>query len=219
MELLRRCLLFSSLLFATTSVTAQDLRFFEFGYRGLPDEDNLFAATSDSGVIHEVLAQLAVPEAGRHMFINGELQFGTGTNNPKYSWHFISNKWALAEIAIEACDAQPSDVENDKEYWITQFGRYCPNSSYVKREIFPLDVREPRAELIRLYPNPTNAVLHIDADETSAIQSVHILDALGKHVTVNWNGSTVDLSLLDSGLYYVVIRSKGEILVYKVSKI
>lgn len=197
---------------------AQQLRFFEFGFRTpLPDSVNVIAAATKQELVDKALAQLALPEGERNLFLNGEIQYGRETNNPIYSWHFVTDAWDLVELAVEVCDGRPDDVENDKQYWIETVGHFCPWSSFVKREVFPLDVDDPSPAPFRVYPNPTTNVLTVDAAEPSI--ELTVVNVLGKVVVRGASGEkSIDLSSFPSGHYYIVIRHSAGNAVYKIAK-
>ena len=58
---------------------------------------------------------------------------------------------------------------------------------------------------IVLYPNPVQDVLHIEVGEQ--IVSIQIVDAMGKIVIENGNNRQVDVSLLPTGIYAVVVHT------------
>lgn len=205
------------IIFFASALEAQSLRFFEFAFRGMPGEANVIAATSDTDVISLSLAQLALPEAQRNLLINGEIQYGTNTNNPVYSWHFVSNAWVLAEAAIEVCDGKPSDVEVDKEYWIKQVGRFCPWSSYVLKENTPSDVPGDKVSGIVVSPNPASSVLTIKAD--IAISDIALMDVTGKYVMYpSPYEERVDISKFPAGAYYLIVRHSAGNSICKIAK-
>ncbi|MCB0638898.1 MAG: hypothetical protein KDC54_19855 [Lewinella sp.] len=113
--------------------TTTSTRFFEF----TDGNGHTFQAwTSDSSVINQVLAQLALPEDQRDQHINGKLlAVPEGCRyNQHWSWYFDPNDWTLAEISIEVCDGNPQYVEDHLADFL-EVGRYCPWSSHVLREI------------------------------------------------------------------------------------
>lgn len=206
---MKRLIFLFAVLFQVSSSQGQTLRFFEFGFRSdTPDSMNVVAATTDTAVIAKALSQLALPEAERLLFINGEIQYGTNTNNPLYTWHFVSNAWDLVETAIEVCDGTPDYVESDKDYWIKQVGRFCPYTSFTKREVTPSDAVSAGADKrIRMYPNPASDVLYITSAPQIAIREVTLLDALGKFVAYfSTSVNTINLASLGNGSYYLLIR-------------
>ena len=69
---------------------------------------------------------------------------------------------------------------------------------------------------IQVWPNPTNGVLHIEADE---INKVEILNLLGQIILQTKETETIDLSNLEKGIYFLIISNKsGEKAVTKVIK-
>ena len=51
---------------------------------------------------------------------------GRGGHNTPWSWHLDPVDIEMAEAAIEVCDATPSYVEANRDYFIEVVGRYCP---------------------------------------------------------------------------------------------
>lgn len=77
------------------------------------------------------------------------------------------------------------------------------------------DTEENLSENISLYPNPTNGILYVDAEN---LQKVEVLNLLGQKVQ-SQGGSTIDLSGLGNGVYFVkVTDEEGRVEVRKVVK-
>jgi hypothetical protein len=113
----------------------EEVRFvFEMQGEGI-DPQPFVAATSRADVIAEVRAELdkALGERNRH--INGRVLRGDGGHNAPWSWHFDPDEWDLAEVSIELCDGNPTDVENDLDYWVDTVMAFCPWSARVVEEI------------------------------------------------------------------------------------
>jgi len=71
-----------------------------------------------------------------------------------------------------------------------------------------LDVNEKELFSFNLYPNPTSGILNIDYQGKNEITSLEIIDLQGKIVlTQNQNFNQIDLSSVDSGIYFVKIYS------------
>lgn len=62
---------------------------------------------------------------------NGRIQRGPGlsANNEPWSWHLDPQDVQMAEVTIEVCDATPSYVEKNLDYFVGTVGRYCPWSA------------------------------------------------------------------------------------------
>ena len=54
---------------------------------------------------------------------------GAGRHNRPWHWHLDPRNIEMAENAIEVCDARPSYVEENRDYFVDQVGRYCPWSA------------------------------------------------------------------------------------------
>ncbi|MEE9217912.1 MAG: PQQ-dependent sugar dehydrogenase [Acidobacteriota bacterium] len=51
--------------------------------------------------------------------------------DPQWSWHVDPQQVSFADFTIEVCDGLPSDIEQNKEYWLETVGSYCPWSGVV----------------------------------------------------------------------------------------
>lgn len=112
----------------------QGTRFFEFVHEGTGKI--FYAWTTDTTVINQVLAQLAIPVDQRGQHINGKiLELPAGcVLNDQWSWYFDPTDWALADASIELCDGEPDFVEANLDEYV-RTGRYCPWGSKVNKEV------------------------------------------------------------------------------------
>jgi len=80
----------------------------------------------------------------------------------------------------------------------------------------------PDFELSKLsvYPNPANNTLNFDMNDSIAINSISIIDVTGKVITPKFdlNSKTIDVSNLQSGVYFVRFDSEGQSLTKKFIK-
>lgn len=119
----------------TVDTDAENFRFYEFVHRA--SNETFVAWTSDSAVIAQIEAQLSLPVVGRDQHINGKIDRipeHCGELNGRWSWYFVPNEWALADLSIEVCDGEPQYVEEHLQDYL-DIERYCPWSAYVAREI------------------------------------------------------------------------------------
>lgn len=108
---------------------------FRFHVEGAEPQDADFLATAtDPALIAMVRAELSLQQADRRLHINGRIAAGNG-GNLGWSWHFVPDEWALAEISVEVCDGTPRMVEDDLDRWTQIVGRFCPWASRVAEEI------------------------------------------------------------------------------------
>ncbi len=79
---------------------------------------------------------------------------------------------------------------------------------------------EENTSVVRVYPNPASEKLYIELAQST--NEITIVDPLGKR----WDESsapkglhTVDISKLPQGMYYVLIKSHDDVIVYKIEKL
>lgn len=100
------------------------------------------AQTSLPAVIAQAEAELDRPFPERRLFPIGPIARGDGGHNVPWSWHFVPDRWELAEVSIEVCDATPEYVEANLDYFVDTLGSCCPWGAHLVRS-----VEEARAEL------------------------------------------------------------------------
>jgi hypothetical protein len=114
-------------------------------------------------------------------------------------------------------NAQLADVQNR----VTQYGyTNCVVSSSVC--IFLENEEFNNNQLISIYPNPANELLTIDNNSGSEISSISILNTLGQIIKVRTNNLTiqsVNVSNLESGIYFIKIVTENKIITKNFMKI
>ena len=67
-------------------------------------------------------------------------------------------------------------------------------------------------ESVRLYPNPANALVTIQASQFWLGATIQVIDAMGKDIITlkDWNGETLDVSNLHSGLYIIELNTSEQ---------
>jgi len=65
-------------------------------------------------------------ESQEHINVYGPLIAGDGGFNTDYSWHIDPDQVGFSDVNRELCDAEPSFVEEELEYWLDTVGEYCP---------------------------------------------------------------------------------------------
>ena len=66
---------------------------------------------------------------------NGRLRTGPGraNHNQPYSWHLDPEDIMMAEVTMELCDGRPSYIEENRDEFIREVGRYCPWGARLRR--------------------------------------------------------------------------------------
>ena len=75
-------------------------------------------------------------------------------------------------------------------------------------------IDEVAAHEVKLYPNPTSGVLRVDVD---ALQSIDVIDAIGRTVLHETGSNSIDMSALDNGIYTVRIMAGDNTTIKKVA--
>ena len=76
----------------------------------------------------------ALLNSGETKVLMGDLAPGDGGFNHGYSWHLVPESAGFYDATIELCDARPSFVEEQLDYWLATVKTYCPWNSRVVRE-------------------------------------------------------------------------------------
>ncbi len=65
------------------------------------------------------------------VFPLGPLRPGPGeaNHNQPHRWHLDPEATKLAEMGAAPCDAPPSALDNNREFWLDTLGTYCPQSA------------------------------------------------------------------------------------------
>lgn len=78
--------------------------------------------------------------------------------------------------------------------------------------------RPERTKKINLYPNPTNGVLQVSAEGVE-LKSIKVYSMVGTFKTELLNTHTIDISILESGIYFLeIILGSGERIVKEIVK-
>ncbi len=120
-----------------------DWRYFRFSSCPLENHGNwqdtsFVAATANTAVVQQCLAQLELPLEERSLFPLGSLSQGWAGYNTnathRFSWHLVEDDWELVEMAIEIYDGCAySDVELTN--YTNNVGRYGGWGNRVLEEI------------------------------------------------------------------------------------
>lgn len=106
-------------------------------------------------------------------------------------------------------------------YYVTGGGTTGSNSDYIGIDTFSvtrpaLAVSDVSKAKLSVYPNPTSDYLKINTAEK--VSSVEVFDVAGNKVSVNYDGSSVDVKSLAKGVYLVKVSFGSEVMVQKFIK-
>lgn len=95
---------------------------------------------------------------------------------------------------IECYSAPAQSSDNDQRFYVV-FG--------------PLDVEEVAENVVAIYPNPTNGIINIKAENISSISVFNLVGQKIYDAKVNTDQVSLDMSAFGQGLYLVRINANG----------
>jgi polyhydroxybutyrate depolymerase len=128
-----------------------------------------------------------------------------GSTNELYSITGGGHTWPGATTIVGVTN---EDYNASVEIW-RFFRKYKLNLLQGINELKDLDL------LVKVYPNPTNSILYIDSDKDVKFK---ICDLLGKEILPETNSKTIDVSHLQTGIYFLKLNCEGNYLVKKLIK-
>jgi Beta-1,3-glucanase/Secretion system C-terminal sorting domain len=147
------------------------------------------------------------------------------TPNPaQQNWHDVPNFykanpmnhyakfWHLPGISVDnlaygfayddVADQSPSLSTAKPTKVITTFGGFAPTLAVTNFSI-------SGSNLFSVYPNPVQNVINVENLKNKTIDSVTIVDCLGRKVVESKNASKIDVQKLSKGIYIINIASEG----------
>jgi hypothetical protein len=67
--------------------------------------------------------------------VTGELVRGSGGFNVPWTWHLVPETVSFVDVATQACDGCPDELEDNLGYWITTDGRFCPWTAHIESRL------------------------------------------------------------------------------------
>lgn len=206
----------------TLNTAAQTARYFEFSVQcghGNWQDLSFIAMTTDPVLIDSVLNNISRP-LNQRKFISGNIGPGNGGHNynanHSFKWHFLPNQWNLVDFAVEICDGCPyTDLDSDTAYWFGNVGYFCPWSSKPMREVLaPVNSGEIEPIYVSLFPNPTERIMSIELPFKSKgnVRITNSVGALMVESSLSEKLSTIDVGNLPSGVYYLQLALKDNLL-------
>lgn len=124
------------------------------------------------------------------------------------TWNNITSTISNSNIFGNECIA----VDNDEHIWVGTYGGgiYATTTPFLKT-VSPQHDFEP----LSLYPNPANDYLYVNGIQ---LNSVKIVDILGKNYSSEVIGNQINISHLPSGKYILQINTKEKVVYLKFLK-
>lgn len=164
-----------------------------------------------------------------NFWLNYDL-YDPGSSDILYRSYNIGSGWQLSSFSYNATD--PNDGAGWKYYSYSLSGNYTQyafdftfisNGFGNSTGVFIDDIElsgtpatgineKDLANSISIYPNPTNGIFSIEADNMERIEITSITGEIVKALVVNKNKTTIDLTAYSSGIYFAkIITDKGNV--------
>ncbi|WP_081988202.1 FG-GAP repeat domain-containing protein [Psychroserpens jangbogonensis] len=123
----------------------------------------------------------------------------------------------IADNNFQMVDITVGDFDNDTDFDIATIGNFSDTVDWFENTLFTLGVDDISIEGLKIYPNPTQNMLHIKTNRND-ISNLSILDTVGKEIMrVSLQSTTsIDVSQLQTGIY--LIKFEGIDTTYKFIK-
>lgn len=145
-------------------------------------------------------------------FENSQYPLVASAQNASYQWVDCNN------------DFNPIPGETNREFYFTTNGSYavivnqngCVDTSGCIEITDASNNINPKHDQVRVYPNPTHGIFHV---ETNRVSTIDLFDGLGRQldeINIESKSHTLDLSNRDDGVYFVVVYRKSNRSIHKI---
>lgn len=131
------------------------------------------------------------------------------TNSPIYQWQVKSIVDSTFQNIINATnnvlqfEFNSNDINNLYRCIVNSNTMLCGDTSNVVGFSLTTSVNKTPHHLFNIYPNPVNSKIFFDTNLKA--QKIEVYDLRGKEYLINWNSNTIDVSILDAGIYILKI--------------
>lgn len=166
-----------------------------------PDSDSFFAEISYDPVLDEVtMTEMGITLPGCYNYCDFA---------PFY-WDFLYGDGIESHFTYEIT----SNTDGTKGLQIT----HDSGDIGVYNNFPPLGINDHQKLIATIYPNPVSDIVHIITDEEN-VEKYQIYDLTGKTVgTSSLIGTSIDVSYVRQGVYFLEISSKNATGIYKIVK-
>jgi hypothetical protein len=133
---------------------------------------------------------------------------------------FATYQWYYNGVAISGANAQTYTATATGSYRVEVTNANGCRKTSGAVEVVVIGVENIELINLRIYPNPTENVLNVHADNLTDAVSIELRDALGRllygrEITGNTVREELDMSSYASGVYLLVIKNNTKILAAK----
>jgi hypothetical protein len=135
----------------------------------------------------------------------------TQVGNTLTSSASTGNQWYYNSSIIQGSTATTCDVTQSGTYQVlVTDANGCTAMSAAYTTTVGILERQATIESITIYPNPTQNIIYLSVPTSMVSFETQLMDIYGKFVFRNMNQSTIDLSNLSNGIYFLEISVKGK---------
>jgi len=140
-------------------------------------------------------------------------------NSPIYQWQVKSSVDSVFQNILNATNNvlqfqfNSSDINNLYRCIVNSNTMLCGDTSNIVGFSLTSSVNKTPHHLFNIYPNPVNSKIFFDADLKA--QKIEVYDLTGKEHLINWKSNTIDVSILEAGIYILKIFDQRNQSYYK----
>lgn len=124
--------------------------------------------------------------------------FGGSSYDEAYSIEQTTDNGFIISGFSFSSDGDLTSNNGSKDFWI------------VKLEPDQLSTNNFQQDSIKIYPNPTSSILHIELSNSDQIDKILVIDVSGKIIVEeSKNFNSINTSTLENGIYFLTIISKN----------
>jgi hypothetical protein len=128
----------------------------------------------------------------------------------------FSDKKVISTAVQSPRSVYAADIDNDGAMDVLSASQNDDKIAWYRNLI--LGVNENQVSSFKIYPNPSNGIVHIDSKK-EIVRRVSVFDAMGKRIfSKQENSNEIDISNLQNGMYFLRITTDSGEFVQKIIK-
>ena len=146
---------------------------------------------------------------------NSNISDGSYVNSEKYLNGINNNEVWYYEVVGGGHDwpgaSGNMDINAGEEAWLFFQQHIESTLSLAGSE----DIKQP----IKIFPNPTNSIINIESNNQILTNNITLYDALGSLMNLKLEDGILNLNNLNSGIYFLRIKTKTKVILKKIVKL
>ena len=146
---------------------------------------------------------------------NSNISDGSYVNSEKYLNGINNNEVWYYEVVGGGHDwpgaSGNMDINAGEEAWLFFQQHIESTLSLAGNE----DIKQP----IKIFPNPTNSIINIESNNQILTNNITLYDAVGSLMNLKLEDGILNLNNLNSGIYFLRIKTKTKVILKKIVKL